>query len=185
MSLPHHYDGTNILLRGLPPEEFAALAPYLERERLALGQSIFEPDRPIEHVWFPESIVASVISGADGDAIEVGLIGREGMTGLMVVGVALVLVRFILEQDQIILLVGLAAIAAGFLYAGRTRALRGNRITAFFLAALGCQFLALGLAATATGPVHPDTAAAMLLPSAAAGGIVVLLPRKRARADRS
>jgi 1,4-dihydroxy-2-naphthoate octaprenyltransferase len=37
------------------------------------------------------------------------------MTGLMVVGVALVLVRFILEQDQIILLVGLAAIAAGFL----------------------------------------------------------------------
>ncbi len=37
------------------------------------------------------------------------------MTGLMVVGVALVLVRFILEQDQMLLLVGLAAIAAGFL----------------------------------------------------------------------
>jgi hypothetical protein len=37
------------------------------------------------------------------------------MTGLMVVGVALVLIRFITEQDQIVLLAGLAAIAAGFL----------------------------------------------------------------------
>ncbi len=37
------------------------------------------------------------------------------MTGLMVVGVILVLVRFIFEQDQFLLLVGLAAIAGGFL----------------------------------------------------------------------
>lgn len=37
------------------------------------------------------------------------------MTGLMVFGVLLVLVRFILDQDQILLLIGLAAIAGGFL----------------------------------------------------------------------
>jgi 1,4-dihydroxy-2-naphthoate octaprenyltransferase len=37
------------------------------------------------------------------------------MTGLMVVGVLLVLVRFIFDQDQVLLLVGLGAIAAGFL----------------------------------------------------------------------
>lgn len=37
------------------------------------------------------------------------------MTGLMVVGVILVLIRFIFEQDQIWLLAGLAAIAGGFL----------------------------------------------------------------------
>jgi hypothetical protein len=37
------------------------------------------------------------------------------MTGLMVVGVALELIRFITEQDQLVLLAGLAAIAAGFL----------------------------------------------------------------------
>lgn len=37
------------------------------------------------------------------------------MAGLMVVGVILVLLRFILQWDQIILVVGLAAIAAGFL----------------------------------------------------------------------
>jgi len=37
------------------------------------------------------------------------------MAGLMVVGVILVLIRFILELDQIVLVAGLGAIAAGFL----------------------------------------------------------------------
>ena len=37
------------------------------------------------------------------------------MAGLMVVGVLLVLARFIFEWPQVILLVGLGAIAAGFL----------------------------------------------------------------------
>lgn len=37
------------------------------------------------------------------------------MAGLMVVGVVLVLLRFILNLDQTVLLIGLGAIAAGFL----------------------------------------------------------------------
>lgn len=37
------------------------------------------------------------------------------MTGLMVIGVILVLIRFIFQKDQVYLLVGLGAIAAGFL----------------------------------------------------------------------
>jgi len=37
------------------------------------------------------------------------------MAGLMVVGVVLVLARFIFDMNQVLLLVGLGAIAAGFL----------------------------------------------------------------------
>ncbi|HXV71266.1 MAG TPA: cell division protein CrgA [Acidimicrobiia bacterium] len=37
------------------------------------------------------------------------------MAGLMVVGVVLVLARFVFEMDQVLLLIGLGAIAAGFL----------------------------------------------------------------------
>ncbi|HET9202998.1 MAG TPA: cell division protein CrgA [Acidimicrobiia bacterium] len=37
------------------------------------------------------------------------------MAGLMVLGVVLVLLRFVFEWDQTILIVGLVAIAAGFL----------------------------------------------------------------------
>lgn len=37
------------------------------------------------------------------------------MAGLMVIGVVLVLLRFILDMSQTVLLIGLGAIAAGFL----------------------------------------------------------------------
>ena len=37
------------------------------------------------------------------------------MAGLMVVGVLLVLLRFILELDQLVLIAGLVAIAGGFI----------------------------------------------------------------------
>lgn len=37
------------------------------------------------------------------------------MAGLMVVGVLLVLSRFVFELDQLILIIGLACIAGGFL----------------------------------------------------------------------
>jgi 1,4-dihydroxy-2-naphthoate octaprenyltransferase len=37
------------------------------------------------------------------------------MAGLMVVGVLLVLLRFVFEWDQTVLIIGLVAIAAGFL----------------------------------------------------------------------
>ena len=37
------------------------------------------------------------------------------MAGLMVVGVILVLLRFVFEWDQTVLIIGLVAIAAGFL----------------------------------------------------------------------
>jgi uncharacterized membrane protein HdeD (DUF308 family) len=37
------------------------------------------------------------------------------MAGLMVIGVILVLIRFVFELDQLVLVVGLVAIAAGFL----------------------------------------------------------------------
>ena len=37
------------------------------------------------------------------------------MAGLMVLGVVLVLLRFVFEWDQIVLVAGLVAIAAGFL----------------------------------------------------------------------
>ncbi len=37
------------------------------------------------------------------------------MAGLMVIGVILVLLRFVFEWDQMVLIIGLVAIAAGFL----------------------------------------------------------------------
>jgi CRP-like cAMP-binding protein len=76
----------NLLLRALTEADFALLAPHLEREQLKLRDPIFEPNEPIERVYFLEEGVASIVSQLeDDDPVEVGLYGREGMSGAAVI----------------------------------------------------------------------------------------------------
>jgi CRP-like cAMP-binding protein len=73
----------NRLLASLPAEEYARLAPRLERVTADLRQVLFDVDQPIAHVYFPEAMVVSILSVmADGTAIETATVGREGMAGL-------------------------------------------------------------------------------------------------------
>ena len=79
---------TNRLLSRLSPPDFGLLAPHLVLVDLPLRKSLEIPDRAIEQVYFPESGFASVVSAgarAGGERVEVGMIGREGMTGLAIV----------------------------------------------------------------------------------------------------
>src|SRR5918995_4144629 len=77
---------SNRLLNFLSLADRAILAPHMERVSLVLRQTLEEPNQPIAHIYFPEDGVASVVgtSNAMGQ-YEVGIIGKEGMTGLMVV----------------------------------------------------------------------------------------------------
>jgi CRP-like cAMP-binding protein len=71
-------------------QDFALLQPDLERLAIPFRQPFYESHRPIEHVYFIEDGVASVTDPqADGDEIEIGLYGREGLSGTAVLlGVA-------------------------------------------------------------------------------------------------
>lgn len=51
---------------------------------MPLREVLEAPDAPITHVYFPLSAVSSIVTGSGDDRIEVGLIGRDGMTGLSV-----------------------------------------------------------------------------------------------------
>jgi CRP-like cAMP-binding protein len=63
-------------------DDFARLRPYLEPAELNLRDVLVEPGQPITHVYFVEYGLASVVAmGLDGEPIEVGHIGREGMSG--------------------------------------------------------------------------------------------------------
>ncbi|MFP2909685.1 Crp/Fnr family transcriptional regulator [Pyxidicoccus sp. 3LFB2] len=76
---------TNRLLASLPPEALKALRPHLEPVELPLREVLFNVDVPIEHVYFPEDAVVSILGVMpDGTAIEVATVGREGMVGLPV-----------------------------------------------------------------------------------------------------
>jgi CRP-like cAMP-binding protein len=75
----------NVLLSGLSKADFELLEPHLEPVDLPLRKVLERRGKPIKAIYFPESGFASVVANGASKPIEVGLIGREGMTGLAVV----------------------------------------------------------------------------------------------------
>jgi CRP-like cAMP-binding protein len=79
-------EAPNRILAHLSQADFDLLATELETVDLPLRTKLESRGRPNDDVYFIESGFASVVAGGTGDRdIEVGLIGREGMTGLAVI----------------------------------------------------------------------------------------------------
>lgn len=76
----------NLLLRALSRADYALLEPHLEPVTLKVKVSLFHPNEPIERVYFLEDGVASIVSDQEGGRpVEIGIHGREGMSGVPVV----------------------------------------------------------------------------------------------------
>src|SRR5215204_131584 len=76
---------SNRILNALPAEEYERLSPHLEHVPLSLRQTLYRPEQPITHVYFPESGTVSIVSVfEDGRNVEVGMVGNEGMFGVNV-----------------------------------------------------------------------------------------------------
>ena len=77
---------SNQILSRLSRQEFALLEPHLEAVDLPVRKTLEVRRRRIDQVYFIESGFASVVAnGTSKPGIEVGIIGREGMTGLGIV----------------------------------------------------------------------------------------------------
>ncbi len=75
----------NRLLAALSPEDFSLLQPQLEPVPLPVGTRLVEPNTPIEHVYFLEHGIVSVMAATPQSCrIEAGMIGPDGMTGTSV-----------------------------------------------------------------------------------------------------
>ncbi len=80
------YQSGNRLLSSLSKADFGLLLPDLEAVSLDLKKVLERPNKRIEDVYFPDAGFASVVAVQPKQTkVEVGLIGREGMTGLPVV----------------------------------------------------------------------------------------------------
>ena len=76
----------NLLLRALSNDDYALLEPHFERIALRLKDRLFEPNVRPERVHFLESGVGSIVAIQEGEEqVEVGLYGREGMSGAAVI----------------------------------------------------------------------------------------------------
>jgi CRP-like cAMP-binding protein len=72
----------NSLLASLPDKDYQRLLPGLELVTLPFGKVLYEPGSLIKHVYFPNSALVSLLTLADGHlALEVGMVGYEGMIG--------------------------------------------------------------------------------------------------------
>ena len=74
---------SNEILAALPTRDLNRLASQLEIVELTAKQVLHEVDDQIRHVYFPtSSVVARTVLTAEGSSIEVGMAGREGLTGI-------------------------------------------------------------------------------------------------------
>ena len=73
----------NSLLAALPRKEYLRLLAGLEPVTLTFGEVLYEPGQTIRHVYFPGSSLVSLLTLVDDHlALEVGLLGRDGVVGV-------------------------------------------------------------------------------------------------------
>jgi CRP-like cAMP-binding protein len=75
----------NDLLNHLAPADLDLLRPHFERSELGVRRRLADAGRPIEHVYFLETGIASITTGIRHEPpIEVGIVGREGVVNVPV-----------------------------------------------------------------------------------------------------
>lgn len=85
VSLSPPVPGHNQLLALLPPPALDRLKPYLQDVHLEKNELLFRVHEPLRVVYFPTTAVISLVSRLEtGQALEVGLIGRDGLAGIAV-----------------------------------------------------------------------------------------------------
>jgi CRP-like cAMP-binding protein len=73
----------NLMLAQLPDAEYETLAKFLVPVDLPLEMRLSEPNEPIEYVYFLNSgLISTDALTEKGESVEVGVIGREGFSGL-------------------------------------------------------------------------------------------------------
>ena len=74
----------NRILSRLSRADYALIEPHLEVVDLPIRKVLQPRNKRVEQVYFPESGIASVVANGE-NTLEIGMIGREGMTGVSVV----------------------------------------------------------------------------------------------------
>ena len=85
MPAANRVPAANRLLASLPGKDYQRLLTDLELVTLRFGEVLYEAEKPIRHVYFPNDSLVSLLTPIEGHKPpEVGLVGREGMLGIPV-----------------------------------------------------------------------------------------------------
>lgn len=82
--LPLRRSIRNKLIAGLRRKDFDRIRPHLEHVTLPRHEPLLRPNAPTEYVYFPETgMVSLILSLEGGHIVEVGLVGNEGVVGVL------------------------------------------------------------------------------------------------------
>ena len=71
------------MLAALPRKQYQRLLAGMESVALNFGDVLYEPGERMRHVYFPSNSLVSLLTLIEGHlALEVGMVGREGMVGV-------------------------------------------------------------------------------------------------------
>jgi len=89
----------NHVLAAMPKAVYKLMQTRLEAVDLVYGQVLYEPAERIAHVYFPLNCLVSLLTAVDEhQALEVGMVGNEGMVGMpMVLGIGVSAVRALVQ----------------------------------------------------------------------------------------
>jgi CRP-like cAMP-binding protein len=83
VSEPKPIPAANRLLAALPHKERRNFIDQMQRVQVSYGEILYEPGERIDYVYFPNDSIVSLLTVVDQHhALEVGLVGREGMVGV-------------------------------------------------------------------------------------------------------
>lgn len=113
----------NRLLASLPEADRARLSARCEQVTVAVGEVLYEPGQAIEHIYFPDDSLISLLAVAEGRmTLEVGSVGCEGMIGASAaLGHDVAQVRAVVQRAGAAARIGRADFCEEF---GRTAALQ-------------------------------------------------------------
>jgi CRP-like cAMP-binding protein len=73
----------NQLLAALSPAERERIYPHLQLAPMRLGQVLYEPSAPFNHVYFPVNCIVSLLRVLqNGASAEISVAGKEGLVGI-------------------------------------------------------------------------------------------------------
>jgi CRP-like cAMP-binding protein len=91
-------EAANGLLAALPRRDYERLLAELELVSLTYGEVLYEPGARIRYVYFPNDAIVSLLVVVDHKALEVSLVGREGLVGIpLALGADLAPVRALVQ----------------------------------------------------------------------------------------
>jgi CRP-like cAMP-binding protein len=81
-SFMHQNPRANQVLAALETQEWQRIQPHLELVHLMPQQALCVAGQPVRHVHFPTTALVSLVcSTAEGDTVEVAVVGSEGLVG--------------------------------------------------------------------------------------------------------